>query len=86
MPQRGQAAEGNVLRDCLCGLSPDLNTPFFTSTASPNNPAVHGDPGEPALHRRIRPSYPGCVPAILCPTGLRVVLLPCQDFFLNISK
>lgn len=70
---------------CSSGLFPDLNLPFSVSTASPNNPAIHGDPGEPALHCRVRPAYPGCVPAVLCPTGLRVLLFPCQDF-LKISQ
>lgn len=66
----------SVLQDCLGALFPDLNTPFSVSTASPNNPAVYGDPGEPALHCGIRPSYPGCVPAVLCPASLRVILFP----------
>lgn len=70
---------------CSSGLFPDLNLPFSVSTASPNNPAIHGDPGEPTLHCRVRPTYPGCVPAVLCPTGLRVLLFPCQDF-LKISQ
>lgn len=65
----------------MCSFS-DLNTPFV-STASPNNPAVHGDPGEPALHCWIRPAYPGCVPAVLCPTGLRVLFPFMSRFFLK---
>lgn len=46
------------------------------SAASPDNPAVHGDPGEPALHGRVRSSHPGCVPAVLCSAGLTVTFSP----------
>lgn len=80
LPSRSTTGTG-----CSSGLFPDLSLPFSVSTASPNNPAIHGDPGEPALHCRVRPAYPGCVPAVLCPTGLRVLLFPCQDF-LKISQ
>lgn len=55
-------------------------------TASPNNPAVHGDPGEPALHCRVRPAYPGCVPAVLCPAGLSPLLPLMSRFLKKISK
>lgn len=66
----------------MCVFSwPKTLIPFSVSTASPNNPAVHGDPGEPALHCWIRPSYPGCVPAVLCPAGLRVIFFPLLSRF-----
>lgn len=85
--QCGWAAKGNFLQDCLCVFFfSDLNTPFSMSTASPNNPTVHGDLGEFALHCWIRSSYPGCVPAVLCPAGLRVTFPPHVKIFKKISQ
>ena len=36
-----------------------------------HHPAVHGNPGEPAVHRRARPPHPGRLPAVLRPAALR---------------
>lgn len=41
------------------------------SAAPRDHPAVHGNPGEPAVHRRARPPHPGRVPAVLRPAALR---------------
>lgn len=59
----------------FCIRFPDTSL-FSVSAASPDNPAVHGDPGEPAFYCRVGPSHPGCVPAVLCSAGLIIMFLP----------
>lgn len=52
----------NCVNDACASLRP---------AAPCDHPAVHGNPGEPAVHRRARPTHPGRVPAVLCPAALR---------------
>lgn len=79
---------GWAVREIVCNVAciwftdPGL---FSVFTASPDNPAVHGDPGEPAFHCRARPSHPGCVPAVLCSTGLIAMFLPFLLSWNNLS-
>lgn len=46
---------------------------FFYLLASPDNPAVHGDPGEPPVYSWTGPPHIGCVSAVLCSAGLRSI-------------
>lgn len=46
---------------------------FFYLPASPDNPAVHGDPREPPVYSWIGPPHTGCVSAVLCSAGLRII-------------
>lgn len=45
----------------------------FYPPASPDNPAVHGDPGEPPVYSWTGPPHTGCVSAVLCSAGLRIL-------------
>lgn len=44
---------------------------LLVPTAPRDNPAVHGNSGEPAVHGRARPPHPGRLPAVLCSAALR---------------
>jgi len=55
----------NVNSNSLCFV--------FYLPASPDHPTVHGDPREPPVYSWTGPPHTGCVSAVLCSAGLRII-------------